>query len=102
MTDDTTVSRPDLEGPYVRLPDATLSSYADQYLDEVAAIPEHRATVGCVIPAYNEAETIAGVLDSLLMQTRLPDVIHVIINNTSEIRTRLQHTHTHTHTSQVE
>ncbi|MEN8674667.1 glycosyltransferase family 2 protein [Nocardioides sp.] len=84
MTDDTTVSRPDLEGPYVRLPDATLSSYADQYLDEVAAIPEHRATVGCVIPAYNEAETIAGVLDSLLMQTRLPDVIHVIINNTSD------------------
>ena len=45
---------------------------------------ENRPTVGCIIPAYNEAETIAGVLDSLLKQTRLPDVIHVIINNTSD------------------
>lgn len=45
---------------------------------------KRRPTVGCIIPAYNEAETIAGVLDSLLMQTRLPDVIHVIINNTTD------------------
>ena len=84
MSDDTLRPRIDPDGPYVRLPDAGLSSYAGQFLDEVAAIPEQRATVGCVIPAYNEAETIAGVLDSLLMQTRLPDMIHVIINNTSD------------------
>ncbi|WP_121255152.1 glycosyltransferase [Nocardioides ferulae] len=44
----------------------------------------YRPTVGCIIPAYNEGETIAGVLDSLLMQTRIPDVIHVIVNNTSD------------------
>ncbi|CAN5506904.1 hypothetical protein BH11ACT8_BH11ACT8_17400 [soil metagenome] len=69
---------------YLRVPDPSLSAYADTYLEEVASIPEHRVTVGCVIPAYNEGETIAGVLDSLLMQTRLPDVIHVIINNTSD------------------
>lgn len=44
----------------------------------------YRATVGCVIPAYNEAATIADVLESLLAQTRRPDVIHVVINNTTD------------------
>lgn len=44
----------------------------------------HQPTVGCVIPAYNEAGTIAAVLESLLAQTRLPDVVHVVINNTSD------------------
>lgn len=43
-----------------------------------------RASIACVIPAYNEEETIAEVLTSLLNQTRLPDVIHVIINNTTD------------------
>lgn len=85
MTDEMTDAPPVVEqGPYVRVPDAGLSAYEDTYLQEVASIPEQRPTVGCVIPAYNEGETIAGVLDSLLMQTRLPDVIHVIINNTSD------------------
>ncbi|WP_343061601.1 glycosyltransferase family 2 protein [Nocardioides luti] len=74
-----------LEDPrYVRAPDPSLSAYADQFLDEVQSIPTYRPTIGCVIPAYNEGETIAGVLDSLLQQTRLPDAIHVIINNTSD------------------
>jgi cellulose synthase/poly-beta-1,6-N-acetylglucosamine synthase-like glycosyltransferase len=69
---------------YVRLPDPGLAAYTDQFLDEVDAIPTYRPTVGCVIPAYNEGETIAGVLDSLLQQTRVPDVVHVIVNNTSD------------------
>lgn len=43
-----------------------------------------RSSVGCVIPAYNEAETISGVLDSLLSQTRMPDTIHVVVNNSSD------------------
>lgn len=43
-----------------------------------------RATIACVIPAYNEEESIAEVLTSLLSQTRLPDVIHVVINNTDD------------------
>ncbi|WP_411374082.1 glycosyltransferase family 2 protein [Arthrobacter sp. MPF02] len=43
-----------------------------------------RAGIACVIPAYNEEETIADVLSSLLNQTRLPDVIHVVINNTDD------------------
>ncbi|MCW2845055.1 MAG: glycosyl transferase, family 2 [Nocardioides sp.] len=69
---------------YIRMPDPGLSAYADQFLGEVEAIPTYRPTVGCIIPAYNEGETIAGVLDSLLHQTRIPDVIHVIINNTTD------------------
>lgn len=75
----------ELAGPrYVNQPDAALSAYANQFLDEVDAIPTYRPTVGCVIPAYNESDTIAGVLDSLLQQTRIPDVIHVIINNSND------------------
>src|ERR1700710_1431544 len=42
------------------------------------------ATISCIIPAYNEQDTIAEVLESLLAQTRLPDVIHVIVNNTDD------------------
>lgn len=67
--------------PYV-LQRPSLSEYEQAVFDGL--VPDQRATVGCVIPAYNEGETIGGVLDSLLHQTRLPDVIHVIINNTSD------------------
>ncbi len=42
------------------------------------------ATIACIIPAYNEQDTIADVLTSLLAQTRLPDVIHVVVNNTDD------------------
>ncbi|MGC5628739.1 glycosyltransferase family 2 protein [Georgenia sp. Z1344] len=45
---------------------------------------ERRPVVGCVIPAYNEEGSIARVLEALLAQTRLPDVVHVIINNTTD------------------
>jgi hypothetical protein len=36
-----------------------------------------RTSSACVIPAYNEQDTIAEVLTWLLNQTRLPDVIRV-------------------------
>jgi cellulose synthase/poly-beta-1,6-N-acetylglucosamine synthase-like glycosyltransferase len=56
-----------------------------------AAVPEdsatettRHATIACIIPAYNEQDTIAEVLTSLLAQTRLPDVIHVVVNNTDD------------------
>jgi biofilm PGA synthesis N-glycosyltransferase PgaC len=71
-------------GGYVRMPDPGLEAYADQFLEAVDELPTMRPTVGCVIPAYNEAETIAGVLDSLLQQTRLPDAIHLVVNNSSD------------------
>ncbi|WP_433367464.1 glycosyltransferase family 2 protein [Actinoplanes sp. CA-142083] len=50
----------------------------------VAAGGPRHATISCIIPCYNEQDTIADVLKSLLSQTRLPDVIHVIINNTDD------------------
>ena len=50
----------------------------------VDAPPSYRPTIGCIIPAYNEADSIAEVLESLLAQTRLPDVIHVVVNNTTD------------------
>jgi poly-beta-1,6-N-acetyl-D-glucosamine synthase len=62
-----------------------------------AATPRH-ATISCIIPCYNEQDTIADVLKSILAQTRLPNVIHVIINNTDddtpEIARSFQGTHT--------
>lgn len=51
--------------------------------EEPAETTRH-ATIACIIPAYNEQETIGDVLRSLLAQTRLPDVIHVIVNNTDD------------------
>jgi biofilm PGA synthesis N-glycosyltransferase PgaC len=72
------------EDPYVRTADPQLAAYEDTFHDEVDSMPTYRPTVGCIIPAYNEAETIAGVLDSLLQQSRLPDVVHLIVNNTND------------------
>jgi cellulose synthase/poly-beta-1,6-N-acetylglucosamine synthase-like glycosyltransferase len=51
----------------------------EQHHDE-----RRQATIACIIPAYNEEDSIADVLKSLLAQTRLPDVIHVIVNNTDD------------------
>ena len=61
-----------------------LSSYVRQFTEEVAALPTYRPVLAAIIPAYNEAESIEGVLRSLLKQTRLPDEIHVIVNNTKD------------------
>ena len=44
----------------------------------------HRSTIGCVIPAHNGAASIAQVIESLLGQTRVPDVVHVVVGNTSD------------------
>jgi len=56
----------------------------NDFIASVAALGTQRATIGCIIPAYNEAESIAPVLQSLLGQTRVPDVIHVVVNNTTD------------------
>lgn len=51
---------------------------------EVDPEVERHATIACVVPAYNEEHTIADVMTSLLTQTRPPDVIHVVVNNTDD------------------
>ncbi len=71
-----------------RFPAAQIATNPGAHPDEFESVLErisvHRSTIGCIIPCYNEAETIAHVLDSLLHQTRVPDVIHVIVNNTTD------------------
>jgi cellulose synthase/poly-beta-1,6-N-acetylglucosamine synthase-like glycosyltransferase len=64
------------------VPDIT-SLLPEDFADPTRDLPR-TATISCIIPAYNEEGTIADVLSSLLSQTRLPDVIHVIINNTDD------------------
>lgn len=70
---------------------------------EIAAAaggPRH-ATISCIIPCYNEQETIGDVLRSLLAQTRMPDVIHVIINNTDDDTPEIARTFEGRHTRKV-
>jgi len=83
----------------------THRSDATASLEEVATVPAqgfaddfeavlddtsvHRSTIGCVIPAYNEEESIAEVIESLLGQSRVPDVIHVVVNNTSDATVKI-------------
>uniref|UniRef100_A0A942SYE2 Glycosyltransferase family 2 protein n=1 Tax=Neobacillus citreus TaxID=2833578 RepID=A0A942SYE2_9BACI len=81
MNQDTVRTTPSSTTQYTRRVDPELAA---SVLDDLAALPEYRPTVGCVIPAYNEAESIAAVLDSLLEQSRLPDIVHVVINNTTD------------------
>jgi poly-beta-1,6-N-acetyl-D-glucosamine synthase len=63
---------------------ASLGRYLHQHLADIESLPTYRPVIGAVIPAYNEAESIEDVLRSLLAQTRLPDTIHVIVNNTKD------------------
>ncbi len=61
-----------------------VDEYEQDFAASVEDIKAYRPTIGCIVPAYNEAESIAEVLQSLLDQTRLPDVIHVVVNNTTD------------------
>ena len=65
-------------------PASDLSRYLRQHLADLESLPTYRPVIGCVIPAYNEAESIEAVLRSVLKQTRLPDEIHVVVNNTKD------------------
>jgi poly-beta-1,6-N-acetyl-D-glucosamine synthase len=60
------------------------AGFADDFSSVLENTTVHRSTIGCVIPAYNEEESIAEVIEGLLTQTRVPDVIHVVVNNTSD------------------
>ncbi|MFE7843899.1 glycosyltransferase [Microbacterium sp. NPDC057407] len=41
-------------------------------------------TIGCVVAAHEDERSIADVLTALLAQTRVPDVIHVVVENSSD------------------
>ena len=81
-TDETPVVTPDAEPAAVE--DTALSRYLHQHLADIEALPTFRPRIGVIIPAYNEAESIEDVLRGLLAQTRLPDEIHLIVNNTKD------------------
>ncbi len=63
--------------------------FADDFETVLDDTSVHRSTIGCIIPAYNEQESIAQVIESLLAQTRVPDVIHVVVNNTSDATVKI-------------
>lgn len=65
------------------------AGFADDFEAVLDGGSVHRSTIGCIIPAYNEEESIAAVIESLLAQTRVPDVIHVIANNTSDATVKI-------------
>ncbi|MFG6402711.1 MULTISPECIES: glycosyltransferase family 2 protein [unclassified Microbacterium] len=65
------------------------ASFADDFSSVLENTSGHRSTIGCVIPAYNEEESIAEVIEALLKQTRVPDVIHVVVNNTSDATVKI-------------
>lgn len=66
-----------------------IPGFADDFSAVLESTTVHRSTIGCIIPAYNEEASIAGVLQSLLAQTRVPDVIHVVVNNTTDKTVRI-------------
>ncbi|GAA2989144.1 cellulose synthase/poly-beta-1,6-N-acetylglucosamine synthase-like glycosyltransferase [Microbacterium terrae] len=83
-----------MTNPASRSTDLAVASVDPGFASDFEAVLEdgvsgHRATIGCVIPAYNEAESIAAVIEGLLSQTRLPDVIHVVVNNTSDATVKI-------------
>lgn len=41
-------------------------------------------TIGCVVAAHEDERSIGDVLTALLAQTRVPDVIHVVVENSSD------------------
>ncbi|WP_396653654.1 glycosyltransferase [Microbacterium sp. PRF11] len=91
MTDARSYTSP--AGDFGMHPRELASAGEHGFADDFAAVLEntsvHRSTIGCVIPAYNEEESIADVIEALLAQTRVPDVIHVVVNNTSDATVKI-------------
>lgn len=62
-----------------------VSDDAGEWVDDTYADDRRdHPLIGCVIPAYNEEDSIAAVLESLLGQTVIPDEIHVVVNNSTD------------------
>ncbi|WP_193598131.1 glycosyltransferase family 2 protein [Microbacterium sp. YJN-G] len=52
--------------------------------DMLDCFPGPCLTIGCVVAASNDEATIAAVISALLSQTRVPDVIHVVVTGSSD------------------
>jgi biofilm PGA synthesis N-glycosyltransferase PgaC len=69
-------------------PTPTTTRLVARHRPLVLAQPEsvvHRtARISCIVPAYQEEESIRATIESLLGQTRVPDIIHVVVNNSND------------------
>lgn len=89
-----------VEAPYVSRrveSDADFEEYANEFIESVKDIPTYRPVVGCVVPAYNEAESIGSVIEGLLAQTRVPDSIHIVVNNSTDDTVKIASTYAGPH-----
>ncbi|WP_126941124.1 glycosyltransferase, partial [Xanthomonas vesicatoria] len=73
---------PAVPGALATLSPPSSASPASAELGEIVVPPT--GSVACIIPAYNEGATIAGTLESLLDQTRPPEAIYVVVNNSTD------------------
>lgn len=57
-------------------------------LEEMLKLPSRRrideVRIAAILPAYNEQEGIAASIESILSQTRPPDALFVIVNNSTD------------------
>lgn len=60
----------------------------DRPTDDLTAVLDdtrsHRSTIGCIVLASDRASSITDAIAALLAQTRVPDVIHVVVGDVSD------------------
>lgn len=61
-----------------------------------------RRSIGCVVPTGNAESTIAPLLEGLLAQTRVPDIIHVIVTHSTDATMRIASRYSGPHRSVTE
>ncbi|SEB92439.1 hypothetical protein SAMN04489806_2138 [Paramicrobacterium humi] len=54
-----------------------------------SALPNARATVGCILTVSDAEATIASILETITTQFRVPDVIHVIVTGSTDGTARI-------------
>src|ERR1700712_3732001 len=75
---------------------------ANAFLDSLGDQARYRPTIGGVIPACNEADSIAEAAKAPPPQARPPDVIHVIVNNSTDATAKMGSQYAGAHTIEIE